>query len=172
MQRNNGMEQKLQQLLLSTVQVSYEYIAMQSKQDRSREKAKHYLQNVIEEKEITRLEYSSLLASIIHVNHSHHNCCSLSQFHPPILSGILPLSDETIVRIAIGSHREIKKKDGFVTRHNSTLVDVLIPPQYLLLFYYEGLLHAGGPGTMPCERMFTICGPKTKHASLQNKNYS
>ena len=145
---------------------------MQSKQDRSRENAKHYLQNVIEEKEITRLEYSSLLASIIHVNHSHHNCCSLSKFHPPILSGILPLSDETIVRVSIGSHREKKDNNGFVTRHNSTLVDVHIPPTYILLFYHEGLLHAGGPGTMQCERMFAIFGPKTKHASLQNKNYS
>jgi len=145
---------------------------MKSKQDRSRDKAKIHLQNVTEEHEVIRLEYSSLLSSLLHVNHSHHNCCPLSKFQPPILSGILPLSDETIVRIAIGSHREIKNKDGFVTRHNSTLVDVLIPPQYLLLFYYEGLLHAGGPGTMQCERMFTIFGPKTRYASLQNKNYS
>ena len=107
---------------------------MQSKQDRSRENAKHYLQNVIEEKEITRLEYSSLLASIIHVNHSHHNCCSLSKFHPPILSGILPLSDETIVRVSIGSHSEKKDNNDFVTRHNSTLVDVHIPPR---IYFYS-----------------------------------
>ena len=122
---------------------------MQSKQkNKSRENSNHYLQTVIEEKETIRLEHTSLLASIIHVNYSHHNCCSLSKFDPPILSGLLPLSDETIVRVCIGSHRKRKDNNGFVTRHNSILVDIRIPQQCLLLFYHEGLLHGGGPGTM------------------------
>ena len=84
---------------------------MKSKQDRYREKAKIQLQNVTEETEEIRLKYNSFfISSLIHVNHSLHNCCSLSEFHPPILSGILPLSDETIVRISIGRHRKNSKR--------------------------------------------------------------
>ena len=138
----------------------------------NRENAKKYLHNVTNDRETARLEHNSLLINLIHVNHKHDNDCPLSRPHPPILSGILPLLDETIVRVSIGSHREKRTKGNKFERHESTIIDILIPPKYILLFYYEGFIHGGGAGTKQCPRMFTIFGPTTSVANLTNQNYS
>ena len=143
----------------------------QNRQKKTREKAKENAQHLIEEKEMLRLEYSALLTSLIHVNHSHHSTCYLSDFKPPVLSAILPIFDKTTVRISIGSHRETLNR-GKITSHRNTLVDIIIPPQHLLLFYHEGLIHGGGPSNIPCERMFAVFGPTDFHTELQNRNYS
>ena len=146
--------------------------SQKEKSKADRENAKRYLQNVTNDREIARLQHQFLFTSLIHVNHKHDNDCHLSRPHPPILSGILPLFDETIVRVSIGSHREKRTREHKYERHDSTVIDVLIPPKYILLFYHEGFIHGGGPGTKQCARIFTVFGPATLVANLENKNYS
>ena len=56
--------------------------------------------------------------------------------------------------------------------NKETIVDIPIPTQYILLFYHEGFLHSGGPGTGTCARMFSVFAPKHVRTTLQNRNYS
>ena len=121
---------------------------------------------------VAETEYNILLSSLIHLDHEHDPRCHLSSFNPPILSGILPFNEKTVVRVSVGSHRQQLLNNKTIILHKQTLVDITIPPKYILLFYHNGFIHSGGPGSGTCARMFTILGPTFEKATLQNKNYS
>ena len=135
------------------------------------ESTKH-LNEIRKSVRIAENEYKTLLANVIHVNNDHNPRCPLSSFYPPILSGIFPFVEETVVRVSIGSHRLPLTDNKLSLLHDSTLIDICVPPQYILLFYHEGFIHGGGPSTKSCARMFTLFGPTRRRASLQNQNYS
>ena len=112
------------------------------------------------EKHIYQRYLLNSLDAILHDQREHQD---------KIFSVIMPLLDNTKVRIAIGSH-SIPRSKGSVTFHSQSVIEVTIPPTYVLIFNYNSTVHGGGPSNSKNTRIFTIVGDKNCLKTIEESN--
>mmetsp|Transcript_9243 Transcript_9243/g.10728 ORF Transcript_9243/g.10728 Transcript_9243/m.10728 type:complete len:236 (+) Transcript_9243:85-792(+) len=104
----------------------------------------------------------------------HTKHCLDETMNTPTLASILPLKENTKVRISVGSHLELCHK-GQRIYHPSLNIDVDIPLGCCLFFYRNLTVHGGGPNesdTNTCTQLFAVYAPEDVSVYYQNSNSS
>jgi hypothetical protein len=100
----------------------------------------------------------------------HHNRCPVALGTKPQVSVILPLIEDSVLRMAVGSHKEVYSRSDS-SLHGESFMNVLIPPTFAIIFMSGRTIHGGGPSTLRNTRVFSIYSPEDIFTTLDNKNY-
>ena len=96
--------------------------------------------------------------------------CPVAQNARPQISVILPLYEPSILRMAVGSHKEMYRR-RYNSLHGESLLSVMIPPTFAILFLSGRTIHGGGPSNLKNTRVFSIYNSEEVFSVLENKNY-
>ena len=99
----------------------------------------------------------------------HEGDCPLAKASPPAFSIILPFTEETNFRVAVGSHHLARTNNSLIY-HRETVITITIPPTYCIIFNHHLTVHGGGSSTKKNTRLFAISSPANRKLSVDNSN--
>lgn len=114
--------------------------------------------------------YVVTLQQLLQPSIPHCPTCSITTESRPVLSSITSLKESTVVRVAVGSHKQ-SWTDNKVLIHDAAVIDVHVPPTYSLLFFHHSTIHSGGPASTPSLRVFSTFGPVNEPKCNSNRNH-
>ena len=125
------------------------------------------------DRKLYRKFFLSALRSVLPSSTNPHKsgCPAENVYSPPFISCILPINQDTILQMAVGSHNQPREGKHHIIHHKS-IIDVTVPKTCCILFFRDRTIHSGGHSDGLNVRMFGLYGKHSAFACLENKNYS